>query len=124
MFSGPTGTGKSTRAMAYARDFHGGDVYRARADLLWFNGYEGQEVIIVDDIEYWNCTFVKNFIDQWGLLLPTKGGHVQMMAKVVIFTSNHSFDYLTACLSDANKAAMRRRITEIVINSHSDVISL
>lgn len=87
---GPSGSGKTRAAASYdpgntfflarPRDKHGS---------VWWNGYDGQRTIVVDEFYGWlQRDFVQRLIDRYPLRLEVKGDTVQMRARTVFITSN------------------------------------
>ncbi len=89
VYWGPPGTGKSLRARK-----RGGDAaYWLRkpspGGQIWFDGYTGQNTVIVDEFYGWiTIDLFCRMVDRHPLLVDTKGGAVQFLAKRIIFTSN------------------------------------
>ena len=88
VYFGESGAGKSKRALE-----EGGPkafwLPRPEGDRPWWDGYDGQEVIVIDDFYGWlKRDFLYRLIDRYPLNLEVKGGSVPMQAKHVIFTSN------------------------------------
>lgn len=115
VFYGDTGCGKSYTAKSmFPNAFHVPD---NDINKLWFDGYDGQETIVFNDF---NCkmsiTFLLNLIDEYPQQLPIKGGHVQNLAKNVIFTSNIDYDQWYKNYFEKvsqHKKAFDRRMEEI-----------
>jgi len=88
VYFGASGVGKSMRALADA----GESSYwlpRPEGDRPWWDGYDGQETIVIDEFYGWmKRDFLYRLIDRYPLMLEVKGGAVPMQAKHVIFTSN------------------------------------
>jgi hypothetical protein len=62
---------------------------RPEGDRPWWDGYDGQEVIVIDEFYGWlKRDFMYRLIDRYPMMLEVKGGAVPMQAKHVIFTSN------------------------------------
>lgn len=86
VYLGPTGTGKSREAHEVDKIqwTHGGD--------RWFDGYQGQEVVLFDDFAgvQSGITFRKllQLTDRYPLTVPVKGGFVNWRPKLIIFTTN------------------------------------
>jgi len=119
LLSGPTGVGKSHRAHQYTPNA------TVSGDLKWFDAYTGEETMIVEEIEYFPITMILQLVDQYPYLLPIKGGHQQMMAKRVIFTSNRTLEDLLNCHQNENqKEAIRRRIKEFIISDKHQLINI
>jgi len=84
---GAPGTGKSRWASLkfpeayWAHDNVGG----------WFDGYDGQKVIVFDDFEgHYPFQLMKRLLDYYKLQLPIKGSYAPIRATTFIFTSNVS----------------------------------
>lgn len=84
---GLTGTGKSYRAnRTYPDAFH---LRKPNGGPLWWDGYSGQETVIVEEFEGWiSLNMFKLLIDENPLQVAVKGSHVEFCAKRVIFCSN------------------------------------
>lgn len=115
VYWGPPGTGKSYKA----NDTHP-DAYKVpknSGNNFWFDGYDGQDVIILDDFYGWlPLTFMLEFLDAYPMRLPIKGGFTQMLAKKVIITSNRKPDgwYEKAFLAnEGHRVAFMRRIENV-----------
>lgn len=79
----------------------------------WWDGYDGQETVIIDDFYGWlPYAFMLQLLDRYPLVVPTKGSFKPFNAKKIVITSNkHPEDWYdkTKCGFDA----LRRRITRI-----------
>lgn len=84
---GGTGVGKSYRANhLYPGAFH---LRRPNGGPLWWDGYAGEESVIVDEFEGWMTqNFFKLLIDENPLQIAIKGSHLEFCARRVIFISN------------------------------------
>ena len=118
VFVGTTGTGKTRQAVEMFPD-----AYIASAGMggptkgtVWFDGYEGQSAIILDDYHGWLRTeTLLVLLDGYKIQVPIKGGMVPAMWTTVIITSNslpiHWVDAATGRLPNAiHMAAVMRRI--------------
>jgi len=112
---GPTGLGKSELA-----DHLAPDAYRlpiaSDKNTLWFDGYSGEEDVIIEEFEGYRCTysFLKEFLDRYPLLVPTKGGHANFSARRVIMTSNTPPDLWYKWNDRRSYAPLERRITTLI----------
>jgi hypothetical protein len=80
---GDAGVGKST----WVRKNFPGAYWKSQDK--WFDGYNGEDVIVIDDFNgYIPRTQLNTIIDANPCQLEVKGGKVQMLAKLVIITSN------------------------------------
>lgn len=86
---GPTGCGKSKQA--YERY---PNAYYKPADNKWWDGYEGEEVVIIDD---WrgeiDAAYLLNLLDRYPMKIEMKGSSTEFVSKRVIITSNRKFDF-------------------------------
>jgi len=83
VLQGPTGTGKSR----WALESFPGAYWKQRSN--WWDGYCGQETVVIDEFYGWlPFDLLLRICDRYPLLVETKGGQVQFLAKRVIITSN------------------------------------
>lgn len=84
---GATGTGKSRTAQeAYP------DAYLKKADTQWWDGYVGQEVVIIDDFDKYHVKLgyqLKIWLDHYPFQAERKGGSALIRPKKIIVTSNY-----------------------------------
>ena len=88
-FKGPTGEGKTRKAVEIAEKF-GMNYWISNEKLQWFDGFNGQEVAIIDDfrknmVTDWN--YLLRLLDGYSLLVQVKGGHVKWNPKIIIITT-------------------------------------
>lgn len=111
---GPTGCGKTYAAINIIT---GGNYYKIETpskagDKLWFNGYEGQPYLILDDfsggIDY---RYLLVLLDKYKMKVEIKGGHTWACWTTVIITSNvHPSHWYSPTI---DSAPLQRRINEI-----------
>jgi hypothetical protein len=111
IYWGPSGSGKTRKVWDEFSDIYVKPVGR------WWDGYEGQEVVLIDDFDPNNCfdiqfDFYLKLLDRYPMSVEVKGGFVEFTSKRVIFTSNHGPD--TWFVNKSNRAAFFRRISEVV----------
>lgn len=107
---GAPGVGKSLFAHRF------GDVYH-KPPNKWFDGYQNQKVIIVDDLDKSNAAalgyYLKLWCDCYPFLAEVKGSSLYLKHKVVIVTSNYRINTL---YEDPDlRASIHRRYKEIVV---------
>lgn len=108
---GKAGTGKTS----YIYDKHGPEncykLEKGNGDNLWFDGYSGQKVLIIDDFYGWiKYGKMLNLLDGYKMLLEIKGGTVCSNWDYVYITSNDSPDlWYKKGFTDA----IKRRINNI-----------
>lgn len=85
---GPTGTGKSH----FAFTLGGPDVYYKMGGNKWWDGYFGQDVVIIDDYRRDLCPFheLLRLFDRYPHRVEAKGTSMSFITKLVIVTSNKS----------------------------------
>jgi len=109
--SGPTGCGKTRNAMTVEEGAR--KPYKIQGDQLqWWDGYEGQEVIVID--EYANnvpITVMLGLLDGYKLRLPVKGGFTYARWTQVQITTNLKQEQLHDQAKDEHREALWRRIT-------------
>ncbi len=88
---GPTGAGKTTAALQrYPGCFR-------KPPTKWWDGYEGQEVVLLDDLRKKNAEFIVYYLTQWmDRHAPpageVKGGNMPLPFKWFVVTSQWSID--------------------------------
>lgn len=102
-FWGPPGVGKSLKARQIA-----GDVFYPKQLNKWWDGYNGEKVVIIDDFERESHLdhHLKIWADHYDFIGETKGGSLRIRPETIIVTSNYSPD---ECFKDEALAAIRRR---------------
>jgi len=111
VFWGPTGTGKTHRASQES-----GRPYWLPnpngPNALYFDGYDGQDTIIIDDFYGWiPFHTMLRLCDKYHCTLNTKGGTTSLKHKKVIITSNLPPRDWYKNVKDDLFAAFARRIT-------------
>jgi len=116
VYYGAPGTGKTRRVY----DKHGYDnVYEVptprSGSEVWFDGYIGQQVILVDDFYGWfRWSFLLKFIDRYPQDLPVKGGFTPNLATFIYFTSNTSPENWYNYNEKMVYGAFERRVDEVL----------
>lgn len=108
IYWGDTGTGKSQAC----REAHPEAYWKPRGP--WWDGYAGQEVVIIDDFYGWiPFDEALRIADRYPLRVPFKGGYAKFVAKKVIFTSNKPWqEWWPSLTSDFLLDSFERRIDE------------
>ena len=111
---GPAGTDKSRMAQAVKEG-----AYIKPPDTKWFDGYDGQDVVILNDLRKGTFTFnyLLELLDRYPFLVEVKGGYRQFVARVVIITCSKSHAELWAQIAGCENehlGQLTRRITKEV----------
>lgn len=88
-FHGPTGTGKTSSAYELCED-----PYICMGTSKWWEGYDGQDDVIIDDYRRDFCKFheLLRLFDYLPLRVECKGGSRQFRAKRVFITTPYDID--------------------------------
>lgn len=107
---GDTGVGKTRFVMNQVMD----QSIWIPGDYSWFDGYEGQEIVLFDDYrgEYPLQMFLK-LTDRYQMKVPVKGDFAEWAPKKIYITSNTSPATWYRTADDRSQAAFWRRL-EIV----------
>jgi len=82
---GPPGSGKS----GLAREIGGPDAYWWPGGGEWFDGYESQRVVVLDEFAGGlSWTLLLRLLDRYPLQVQVKGGFREMVARTIFITSN------------------------------------
>lgn len=127
---GQSGIGKSTLARSL---FPNLDVF-TKAPSKWFDSYQGEKVIIWDDIDpelgHKFSTNLKLFTDRYPVVVETKGSSISLRHDYFIITSQYPFEQVFVDLE--TRVAMERRCyifnmwedTKLGVNSKFSFIDL
>ncbi len=106
---GPSGTGKTKTVREAFPTAYWLDKPSSHSSL-WFDGYEGESTIVVDEFFGWiPYHFLKRLLDYGYCKGQTKGGHVALSATKFIFTSNKHPRYW---YKHDIEGALRRRLSD------------
>lgn len=108
---GPPGAGKSR----WVYDtFGSSNVYNAPATLNWFDGYQQQRVLLLDDFrDDWpgsSWSYFLRLLDRYPMKIPRKGGFRELNSPYIVITSVlHPNQFFTKI--QENRFQLYRRIT-------------
>lgn len=87
-FYGQTGSGKTRTAVELARESGLRWWISSDPELKWFDGYDGQEYVIIDDFRRQGIKFnwMLRLTDRYQIQVQIKGGFTWWKPKVIIFT--------------------------------------
>ena len=85
---GEAGANKSRMAHAVLK----GDTFFKPPDTRWFDGYDGNDVLVLNDLRKNTFTFsyLLDLLDRYDFQVEVKGGYVSMLAKVIVITCSKS----------------------------------
>lgn len=98
-FWGPPGSGKSRAAREITQKKHGQDPFIMTGGK-WLDGYKGEKVIVIEDLDKYTCHSLGHYLKLWGDRYPVtaevKGSTIPLMHEVLIVTSNYTIEDLYA----------------------------
>lgn len=107
---GPTGSGKSRRALKEAQDINADSIYY-KPRGLWWDGYHQQENVIIDDFYGWiKYDELLKITDRYPYKVQVKGGFEEFTSKRIWITSEKDTCDLYK-YEGYNAASLERRIT-------------
>lgn len=94
-----------------------GDIY-VKDGTQWWDGYEGQEVILIDDFDgRWPYRDLLRLLDRYPYRAQVKGSYVVVNSTVIVITCEHPPDYFW---QENELAQVTRRIEEVIeVTPHS-----
>lgn len=110
-FHGVSGSGKTWAAFTEHPDLR---IYVQDDTAQWWDGYDGHEVVIIDDFRQDFCKFSRllKLLDRYPCRVQCKGGSRQFRPKYIYITSpEHPSFYFTDV--DERKDQLNRRIAEV-----------
>jgi len=115
---GPTGTGKTRRAW-YEANKSGKRVYVKSTNTKWFDGYDGEEVIIFDDLRssWFEYSYLLKLLDRYPTQVECKGGSRQWKATTIYVTSCFKPDEMYSGMQERDHE--RDAIAQLVRRVHT-----
>ena len=103
---GEPGTGKTRKVMEME------DVYKWDSPYQWFDGYDGENILLIDDYETGEIPprVLKNILDGYRYKLNIKGGHTYAKWSKIYITSNYDIKKM----DEWHIKGIQRRIHNIV----------
>ena len=91
MLKGPSGSGKSRYVWEQHPDLYTLDPPQCSNQSVWFDGYDGQDVLLIDDFDGWlSYKFLLRLLDRYPLRVQYKGGSIPLLATKIYITSTES----------------------------------
>lgn len=111
VYWGPTGTGKSWRALQEA----GANAYWKDPTTTWWDGFNGTQNVVVDEYTgQWPIEYLLRILDKYPLQVQIKGGMVKFSAPHLWLTSNLEPEEWYPTAKACQREALRRRLTNVV----------
>ena len=115
----------SVRATLPARVL-GAEGYYPKLNNKWWDGYQSQKVVIMEDVDKETIKFLHHHLkiwsDRWGFIGETKGGAVAPSHRWLVVTSNYSIADILADLEDRElRTAIMRRFTRFEMLSRDEI---
>lgn len=112
---GPTGTGKTK----YVYDKHP-NLYRKTFDDSWFDGYEDQKVLLLDDFSgkssKMGLTYLLCLLDRYPVTVNIKMSKRNLMAEHIYITTNiHPYMWYDYLHRQEHYKALARRIHRVIV---------
>ncbi len=110
---GATGLGKTRHVHEHYRD-----VYFKAPDTRWFDGYNGQMTLCLDDYagapNKMSLSYILQLLDRYPFMLEVKGGYTPLLAQTVVITTNiHPKKWFNYENRLTQYDALARRISEV-----------
>lgn len=113
IYYGEAGTGKTRRVYEQEPDLYSLE-QSANGSDVWFDGYEGEKTLLIDDFYGWiRFSFILKIMDGYRLKLPVKGSYTWAEWDKIIFTSNATPWNWYRWSELINWEAFRRRVTKV-----------
>lgn len=109
---GPSGTGKTKKVYD---DNSGNDLFTPTS-YKWWEGYDGQKTVLIDDIRRDFCSFPEllKLTDIYPFRVETKGGSRQVQYTTIYITSPYSPQAMWYGHCGENLKQLKRRITQTI----------
>jgi len=105
-FWGEAGSGKTRKVYEDEPDVY------AKPAGKWFDGYDGQEAVLIDDFTGdMDLSLFLQVLDRYPMIVETKGGTAQFLAKRIYVTSNLSPEEWYPKATGEQHRAIRRRFS-------------
>lgn len=108
-YHGKSGSGKTYAAQVESGD----DSWVMSNDLKWFDGYDGEENVILDDLRPVDCNFnfLLKLLDKYGLRVPVKGTFIEWKPVKIWVTCPYTPEVFTSFFHREDPVQLLRRIT-------------
>lgn len=115
VYYGASGTGKTRKAWEENKETGAYILDTTNNSTVWFDGYEGQKTLIIDDFYGWiKFGALLRYLDRYPVRLEIKGAFTYASWTKVIITSNKHWSEWYKELNADQEQALRRRIHKVV----------
>ncbi len=116
LYYGTTGSGKTRKAFEDNQE----SIFRKAPDTSWFDGYYGQDTLLLDDFagraSKMSLSYLLQLLDRYPFDVQIKGGHAAMTAQHIVITTNlHPVTWYDYAKREEQYRALQRRITSIYV---------
>lgn len=120
--TGKSGSGKTSHAYKLLSEHN--NFWRNNINLEWFDGYDNQHDVLIDEFRDNFCEFSKllQLLDNYEIKVPIKGGFTIFNPKRIIITSTKAPWELYAS-EDEDMFQLYRRISKLITIEHFNVAS-
>lgn len=115
---GESGNGKSSRAR---REYPGLYVKSISYDCKWWCGYQGEEVVLVEDLDKYDKKMAKDLKvwgDRYAFPCEAKGFSMKIRPERIIVTSQYRIDEIWD--DEETRVALHRRYTEVFVDKATE----
>ena len=123
---GSSGTGKTRYVYDFAVENHltvwpGNKCY----DTFW-NGYDNQDIVLMDDFRYDHCEFTKllEYLDRYPCNVDVKGGFRKLNSKYIMIVSNNSPKEVYKFNVDEEMKQLCRRIDKVFFKTEEGMVDV
>lgn len=114
LFFGKTGVGKSYAA----RQRFDGSIYAKPPDTKWFDGYDGEDILLLDDFagaaSKMSLSYLLQLLDVYDIKLEVKGGYTALLSSIIVLTTNiHPRQWFDYTNRQEHYAALARRVHHV-----------
>lgn len=111
---GATGTGKTRTAVELAQEYAGDDWWISSGSLRWFDGYDGQRVVIFDDLRTKHCefSFLLRLLDRYPCTVEIKGSTISWAPECIFVTAPDGPRVMWSLRTTEQLDQLERRITK------------
>jgi len=114
VYWGAPGSGKTRLVQT---ETEGMPVYWKDPGNKWFDGYQGESVVIFDDFKcnWFSLGVLLRLLDRYPMKVESKGGSMEFQARTIYITSQcHPREWYSTSITPPETQAILRRLTNVV----------